>query len=216
MQVETVVVPVAGDASFLMNCYLLSDETEPGHLLVVDPGDQAQAILAAIGERQVEGIILTHGHFDHIGAVQRVVEATGAEVMAHTDEVRFREELAALGNGSPGNQSFGRQRPMPAVQRLLTDGDLVAVGQLSLEVVHTPGHSPGSICLYDRLSGQLISGDTLFFGSMGRTDFPGGSMASMRNSLARLAQLPDDVSVYPGHDRPTSIRQEKQSGYLCG
>lgn len=183
------------------NCVLLSDGN--GHTAVIDPGDEAPRLLTHLRELggRVDAILLTHAHFDHMLAVRELQTATAAPLFVHeADEPALFDEMLNL---------------MPAYRlpyalkadRLLHDGDTVTVGELTFEVLHTPGHTPGSCCY--RCDDLLISGDTLFAGSMGRTDFAGGSTAEMFRSLQRLSKLPEALRVIPGHGEETTI------GYEC-
>lgn len=184
------------------NCWLV-DDAKGGSLLVVDPADEPQVILEAIGDMPVEAVVLTHGHFDHLGAVAEVLEVTGAPLLVHESDAPDITTAAGTG-GAP----FGFLTVSPPAERVLVDGDTVVAGEVSLKVVHTPGHTPGSMCLY--AEGHLLTGDTVFAGSIGRTDFRGGDMAAMRRSIARLAELPDDTRIYPGHGPESTIGRERR------
>ncbi|MDY0340706.1 MAG: MBL fold metallo-hydrolase [Coriobacteriia bacterium] len=184
------------------NCWLV-DDGAGGPSLVVDPADEAEAILSAVDGASVEAVVLTHGHFDHIAAAREVCAATGAPLLVHAADAAGLTSAAGTGGAM-----FGLDVTAPPADRVLEDGDTVRAGDLTLVVIHTPGHTPGSICLSE--SGHLLSGDTLFAGSIGRTDFPGGDMAAMRRSIGRLASLSDDVRVYPGHGPETTIGRERR------
>ncbi len=210
MALDLIVRPVG---FYKVNCYLVSvvpdgaveaggNDGPGGDAVVIDPGDEAEAILDLVRARglEVRAVLLTHGHWDHVGAVADVAEATGAPVYLH------EADLALLEEWSP--------RPVPAV-RFLQDGGMVEAGGLSLEAWHTPGHTPGGLCY--RLGGWLFSGDTLFAGSVGRTDFPGGSPEELARSLRRLLTLPDGTTVYPGHGPATTIGRERVANpFLSG
>lgn len=186
---------------YKVNCYIVSAESG-AEAAVIDPGDEAEAILEVIRARglRVTAILLTHAHWDHVGAVADVAEATGAPVYLH------QAELGALEEWSP--------RPVPGV-RLVADGDRIEAGGLTFEAWHTPGHTPGGVCY--RLGGRLFSGDTLFAGSVGRTDFPGGSAEDLARSLRRLLTLPDETAVHPGHGPATTIGRERLTNpFLAG
>ena len=200
MLFETLVVgPLA------VNCYLVGDETTR-EAIVIDPGDDARDILDTTrrGRLIVKAIVNTHAHFDHVGALSKVREQTGAPFMLHADEAPI------LGAASASAEMFGIKiaDPTPA-DRLLREGDEVRVGNLALKVLFTPGHTPGGICL---LGGKCVFvGDTLFQGSIGRTDFPGGDYGTLMASIRdKLLPLPDETVVYPGHGAATTIGEEKQ------
>ena len=194
--VQLVVVPLA------TNCYLITEE-ESGQTLVVDPGAEPQAILDAatdLGGR-IQALICTHGHPDHTGALRQVVAATGAPVYIHSaDSLLLRRTWP---------EYFVTEAPAGAATevRELREGDTVEAGPLSLRVVHTPGHTPGGICLV--AEEVAFTGDTLFAGSVGRSDLPGGDAAQLEDSLRRLArELSPITLIYPGHGDSTIMTQE--------
>ena len=185
------------------NCYIIGSESnEEG--MIIDPGAEAEVILRNVKdlELEIKSIVLTHGHIDHIGALKEVKEATGAEVAIHTDDAQsFQENSVStlLGLSYP--------TPLPA-DRLLKDGDSMGIGDLHFLVLHTPGHSPGGICLLGQ--GVMFSGDTLFNYGIGRADLPGGSYSQLMNSIhTKLMTLPDNTTVYPGHGPDTTIGAER-------
>ncbi|MHB1016428.1 MAG: MBL fold metallo-hydrolase [Coriobacteriia bacterium] len=184
------------------NCWLV-DDGAGGPVIVVDPAEEAAVILAELDGAPVAAVVLTHGHFDHIGAAREVCVATGAPLLVHAADASGL--TSAVGTGGA---MFGFDVTAPSADRTLVDGEAVVAGDVTLAVIHTPGHTPGSICLSGH--GHLLSGDTLFAGSIGRTDFPGGDMPAMRRSIARLASLPDDVRVHPGHGPESSIGRERR------
>lgn len=185
------------------NCYVVWDRAGRG--LIVDPADEAEEILALVEQEHlhVEAVVLTHAHFDHMLAAEAVCAATGAPLYVGAGDV------PALGD--PVRNLSGLFSPGAPLtlhcDRVLHEGDTLAVGDMALTVLETPGHTPGCICLW--CDGVLFSGDTLFFGSIGRLDFPGGDAVAMQRSLQRLMELPAATAVYSGHGPSTTIRREK-------
>lgn len=187
------------------NCWLVSAKAD-SPVVVVDPADEAQLLIEALAGRPVVAVVLTHGHFDHLGAARALLQQTGAPLLVHCLDA-YRVTSA---DGSGGSMFGFPDHHAPAPDRLLDDGDRIDVGDgVCLTVVHTPGHTEGSICLL--ADGHLFSGDTLFAGSVGRTDFPGGDSHALRNSIAeRLAPLADETIVHPGHGPDTTIGRERR------
>ncbi len=188
------------------NCYIIGcDKTKEA--AVIDPGAEGRRIINRLMQLNLKCkyIILTHGHVDHIGALNELSEATGAEVCIHS------EDAGMLTSPAQNLSLFmGSLRKYKAADKLLADGDKIQVGEVTLEVIHTPGHTPGGICL--KIDGNgIITGDTLFAGSVGRSDFPGGSHNVLINSIkTRLLGFPDDTKVYPGHGPASTIGAEKK------
>ena len=173
------------------NTYLLSNDSEA---LVIDPGYEADAILDALQGKTLKAIVLTHGHFDHVGAVKELVAETGCDVYIHPAESAMPPMMTA------GQLYY---------THTYAEGDTISpVPGLELHVLHTPGHTPGSVCLLWK--DQMFSGDTLFEGSCGRVDLPGGDPRVMMESLRRLASLQADYHVHPGHGGSTTLAQEKR------
>ena len=173
--------------------------------VVVDPGDEYSKLAKAIGDKKVSAILLTHGHFDHIMAVGELAAATGAPVYIHPLDMEMLDDMRL--NGGLGRMGVSA-RPGPAIHAKALDEELSAAG-MDFEIIHTPGHSKGSVCLYLPDEGALFAGDTLFMGGFGRMDLHGGSPLEMRESLRRLFTLPGEVRVYPGHGPSTTIGDER-------
>ena len=200
LQVEPLVV-----GPLFSNCYIVWDESVKQGV-VIDPGDDPDTILDAIKELGVEikYILATHGHFDHVGAAAPLRKRLNAEFLAHKGDFFFIEE------GEDTARRWGINiEPPPKPDRFIEDGDKIKVGNFELETLHTPGHSPGGVSfLHDRM---VFGGDTLFQGSIGRTDFRQGSFDDLANSIkTRLYTLPDDTIVYTGHGPVTTIGDEKK------
>lgn len=193
------------------NCWIVSDGAG-GPLVVIDPAAEPERVLAAVAGRPVAAVVLTHGHFDHLGAVSELVAATGAPLLVEAEDAE-----AITSADTNGGSVFGFDFAAPAPDRLLSDGDVIDAGALSLSVWATPGHTPGSISLLAAGDGggeHLFSGDTLFAGSVGRTDFPGGDARTLRSSIALLASLPSSTVVHPGHGPDTTIGHESRHNYF--
>lgn len=206
---ETIVVGELG-----VNCYLLADsETKEG--VVIDPGGEPERILAAVKNSNIKvlNVLNTHGHFDHIGGNRRVTEATGAMLMIN------REDEPFLTRASTSARMYGlKAEDSPAPSSYLAEGDTVRFGSHEIRVIHIPGHSPGGCCFYLEKDAILISGDSLFADSIGRTDLPGGSQSLLVSSIrAKLLTLPETTRVFPGHGPSTTIGHEKRHNpYLGG
>lgn len=188
------------------NCYVIGDErTRKG--AVIDPGGDGERILAEAREMRldIEYIIATHGHFDHnAGAAHLKRELPNASFLIH------REDLFFVENSTESARRWGISiEQVPDPDRFLEEGDIIGIGDIDLEVLHTPGHSPGGISLL--CDDGIFVGDTLFQGSIGRTDFRKGSMIELKSSIRKkLYTLPDDTKVYTGHGPPTTIGDEKK------
>ena len=174
------------------NCYIVE---QGDRCLVIDPGDEAGKVLAFLEKRSLtlEAILLTHGHFDHVGAVKSLAADTDCRVFLCDRELSLP---GAMTNGPLYyTDTYG-------------EGDTLTLAGMTFAVLHTPGHTPGSVCLL--FGDTLFSGDTLFAGSCGRTDFPGSNPADMRLSLTRLAGLDDQITILPGHGESSTIAQEER------
>lgn len=194
---------------FQENCWVIGSR-RTGEGLCVDPGDQPDEILALARDLgvSIKLIVNSHGHIDHILGVGGVKAATGAPFLLHPGDLR----IAAEGWKSAGRFLGYIPEAPPPPDAALAEGDVVEAGGVQLRVIHTPGHTPGSVSFYCQQAGALFSGDTLFQGSIGRTDLPGGSYEQEISSiLQRLLLLPDETVVLPGHMLETTIAREKQS-----
>ena len=187
------------------NSYLVIDETSR-RAAVIDPGMESEVVLDAVRRRglRVDAVIVTHGHFDHVFSGALFKTATGAEVIMHPNDLPLLAEVPETA------RFFGIKAPTPPdPDRLVREGDAVPVGGLSLRVIETPGHTPGSISLC--LDDVVFVGDTLFAGSVGRTDLSGGSLESLLHSIrTKLLTLPDRTVVYAGHGPTTTIGAERR------
>ena len=195
MQVLTITGGMLGT-----NCYMVWDEGDK--CVLIDPGFEADPILDTVRShgKQVEAILLTHGHFDHVGGVKAIHEETGCKVYIHKLDMELPQRLT-LGT-VPYTHNY-------------EEGDTLSLAGLSIRVLHTPGHTPGGVCLL--CGNYMFSGDTLFAGTCGRTDLPGSSYKDMWASLARLASLDEDYQVLPGHGESSTLFTEKKlNPYLQG
>jgi len=190
------------------NCSVIGDETTLEGM-VIDPGDDVAGVLALIRKHnlQIKQIVITHAHIDHVGGAMKLRAITGAPIILNENDYALLKMLDVqaswLGMAAPGNVE---------IDRSVGQADTVKAGPLVADVLHTPGHTEGSVCLYFPLEKKLIAGDTLFAGSIGRTDLPGGSFDKIIDSLhEKVLALPDDTIVVPGHGPLTTIGEERQS-----
>jgi glyoxylase-like metal-dependent hydrolase (beta-lactamase superfamily II) len=199
---------------FRENCWIIGSRRR-GEACVVDPGDEPETILALARDMgvRITRVVASHAHLDHIMAARAIVEATGAPFLLHQQDLVIAENMPRaammwLGQEVP---------PAPAPDAFPADGDDLEVAGVTLRVLHTPGHTPGSLCLYAADAGLLFSGDTLFRESIGRTDLPGGDVRQILKSIStRLFALPDDTRVLPGHMQETTIGHERVHNPFVG
>lgn len=186
------------------NCYIVGcEQTKLG--AIIDPGDEGKRILEAVDDSGLEitHVLLTHAHFDHIGAADEVVKATGAQLALHPQDL-------PLLNAGGGATFFGLPSPpIPDASLQLEADQEIAVGELTLRVLHTPGHSPGHVTFYEPNQGVIFDGDVLFAQGIGRADLPGGSYETLMRSIQALLTLPDETAVYSGHGPATTIGRER-------
>ena len=190
------------------NCSVIGDETSR-EAIVIDPGDNIENVLALVRKHhlEVKQIVITHAHIDHVGGAMKLRAATGAPILLNQNDYALLKMLdvqaAWIGVATPEKVQIDQN---------LSDADVVKAGLLSAQVLHTPGHTEGSVCLYFPAEKKLIAGDTLFAGSVGRTDLPGGSYEKILQSLhQRVLALPDETVVVPGHGPLTTIGEERES-----
>jgi len=194
------------------NCFIVGCEATR-QAAAIDPGGDADRILSALekDELKLSVIINTHGHFDHVGANMALKQATGAQLMIH------KLDAPMLAHAPQAAAAWGLQaEESPSPDHLLEDGETIDCGDLQFKVIHTPGHSPGGCCFYIKTENALFVGDTLFAGSIGRTDLPGGDYDTLIRSIqTKLFILPDATKVYNGHMELTTIGEEKRFNPFC-
>ena len=190
------------------NCSVIGDE-QTREAMVIDPGDQIEGILQILREENLtlKQIVITHAHIDHVGGAMKLKAATGAPILMNQSDYALLKMLDM-------QAAWVGMRPPGAVQvdEAVVQGRVLKVGEISSSVIHTPGHTEGSICLYFPMEKKLIAGDTLFAGSIGRTDLPGGSMEKIMRSLhTQVLALPNETEVIPGHGPVTTIGEERET-----
>jgi glyoxylase-like metal-dependent hydrolase (beta-lactamase superfamily II) len=203
MKIETIVV-----GPLQVNCYVVYDEKSL-EALVIDAGDEPEKILKFIRDRnlKVSSIICTHAHFDHTGGISAVRDKTGAKVMLHVDDLEIYMSVESQG----AVWGFNIVQP-PHPDLFVRDGEEIIAGDVKLRVMHTPGHSPGGICLHT--GGIIFTGDTVFAGSVGRTDFYGGDLGALKASFKKVLSLPSETKILPGHGNWTTVADEWQQNFF--
>lgn len=187
------------------NCYIIFNEENSA--IIIDPGGEGEKISLFIEEKKLRPLMIinTHGHADHCGANKFLKEKYSIPILLHTDDTGILNSfenkfIFPLMGGTPS----------PSPDRLLKDGDLIEFGKTSLKIIHTPGHTPGSISIF--INGILFSGDLIFSGSVGRTDLPGGSWTQLINSIkSKILTLPDETIILPGHGLSTTVGEEREN-----
>lgn len=196
----------------MTNCYFAVNE-ETGETLVIDPGDEAGYLIEKIKEKGLKpaAVLLTHGHFDHASAAEEVAKAFGISIYAHEEEKETLEDPAINLSGMAGGRTSYH------ADVYVKDGDILELAGFSIQALYTPGHTAGGCCYYIEKEQAVFAGDTLFFESVGRTDFPGGSPAQLIRSIRdKLTCLPGQTKVYPGHNETTTIGWERQNNPFIG
>ena len=205
MHIENIVV-----GQLDVNCYIVAGESSPD-AVVIDPGDEFERIAGLLDDKGLRPgyIVFTHAHYDHVCAAGELKSRYGAHIVMHEEErdtYRMTKELCM-------SWGFGEE-DFPPAGMVVKDGGEIAFGNLVFRVIHTPGHTPGSICLYGEK--VLFTGDTLFKGSVGRTDLPGGSTDMLMASLRKISSLPTETRVFSGHGDTTTIAEELKNNPFLG
>lgn len=202
MIIKTLIVgPIAA------NCYIVGDPVSKQGM-IVDPGSDASVILEGVGQLglDIQFMIVTHGHFDHCGAVAPLKSQSGWKFLIHSADLPFIRDSKQ----SARKWGFDIDQ-VPEPDKMLVDEEILRLGDLTFKILHTPGHSPGGICMFQEKEQVLFSGDTLFYRSIGRTDFAQGSLEELTRSIqTRIYTLPDSTRIYPGHGEPTAVGEEKK------
>ncbi len=195
----------AGNLDYTTNCYIVMDN-DTKRAMVIDPAGDVNRIMKVLeyNKMSLDYIVLTHCHGDHIGGIKELMERTDAKIAIHIkDALGLKDESVNLA------PYVGIENPNIDPDIFLEENDVITVGNLNFKIIHTPGHTKGSMCIYG--NNALFSGDTLFRGTWGRTDLPSSSFEEIINSIEKkLIKLPDDTIVYPGHGKPTIISDEKK------
>ena len=198
---------------FQENCYIVGDENT-GNGVLIDPGEEAARISLAVEQTrlEIEKIVITHAHIDHVGAVAALVDEYACPVLMHAEAEPMLKQLPT--QAMMMGLRFGK---VPTVDGYIEDDETIEVGGLRLRALYTPGHAPGHLAFYEENEGIVLSGDALFAGSVGRVDLPGGSMEVLMKSIhERLLTLPDETLVYSGHGPRTTIGEERAHNPFLG
>ncbi len=190
------------------NCYIFTDE-KTGESAVVDPGGKFSEIEKAVKDKNVKYILITHGHYDHVFGAAETKRQTGAEVVIGKNDAEHLYNIEKCNSG----MNFPETQELIKADITVEDGDELFVGGIKVKVMETPGHSLGSVCYILPEEKVIFSGDTLFFNSIGRTDFPTSAPQKMRSSLKKLAELEGDYDVCPGHGFTTTLDEERKNNY---
>ncbi|MEN8153188.1 MAG: MBL fold metallo-hydrolase [Acidobacteriota bacterium] len=185
-----------------VNCYIIYSE-QTKNCFIIDPGDNGEKILKGISEAGLnpQKILLTHGHIDHCGGISYIVSETGIPVFVHKEDSLLMNSRRNMELGA----AFGLDTP-PEPDGYFKDREIIKLDDVDIEVFHTPGHTPGSVCF--KTNGMIFTGDTLFHGSIGRTDLPGGNFSQLEESLELLKKFPGNTKIHPGHGESSDIKQE--------
>ena len=204
MRIEVIVV-----GEFQVNCYVVIGGSN--EVIVIDPGGDPDAVLGFVGKRKltIKAYLLTHGHMDHISALADMHDACPAPIGMHEADLKW-----AFGEDNQMQPFYGIPRKPKEIARVLRDGQEWTDSGMTYRVIGTPGHTPGSVCFHFESDNVLFTGDTLFAGSVGRTDLPGGSSRILTSSLKKITAFRPETTVYPGHGPFTTISDEKETNYF--